>query len=173
MKLEGRFVYLGAWASPEARARYNELCDDLLRKGCRDVVTHLTVRQLKLAYLHDCDTYYVTPEGRPTGESKNIRDAVRFLDDWQDEPVSGFGPRKLKAVQDAMIRAGIVRTSINKRVQRIVAMFSWGVSEELLPAATHQAVTTVKGLRRGRSEAAEAAPVLPVPEGDFRGPQSS
>jgi integrase len=46
-------------------------------------------------------------------------------------------------------------------------MFAWGVSEEMLPAAVHQALKTVPALRKGRSKAAESSPVLPVPEEDY------
>jgi len=70
--------------------------------------------------------------------------------------------------QERMIAAGIVRTAINRNTCRIVAMFKWGVRQELIPPTTHQALMTVGGLRRGRSKAAEADPVRPVPEGDFR-----
>ena len=48
-------------------------------------------------------------------------------------PSAAFGPLALKAVREEMIRAGNCRSEINRRVGRIVRMFKWGVSEELVP----------------------------------------
>jgi integrase len=41
-------------------------------------------------------------------------------------------------------------------------MFRWAVAEELLPASVHQALTTVSGLKKGRTTARETLPVKPV-----------
>ncbi|MEZ6054378.1 MAG: hypothetical protein R3C02_23815 [Planctomycetaceae bacterium] len=84
----------------------------------RQTITHLTVDQLRVAFQAYCDGYYVFPIGQQTGEADNIRDAIRYLDPWQDEPVAGFGPRKLETVRDDMIAAGTTRRSINKRMKR-------------------------------------------------------
>ena len=61
-----------------------------------------------------------------------------------------------------MIDVGLSRTTINQRVGRIVRVFKWAASEELVPAAVHQALKTVSGLPKGRSEAKEPKPVQPV-----------
>jgi integrase len=53
---------------------------------------------------------------------------------------------------------------INQRVGRIIRLFRWGGSEELVPAAIYVALKTVAGLRRGRSPARETEPVRPVPD---------
>jgi hypothetical protein len=41
-------------------------------------------------------------------------------------------------------------------------MFKWAVSKELLPVTVYQSLTTLEGLRRGRSAAKESVPVRPV-----------
>lgn len=64
-----------------------------------------------------------------------------------------------------MVRAGNSRKSINKHCQRIVRIFAWGVSQELIRADVAQALREVKGLHKGRTEARESAPVMPVEEG--------
>jgi integrase len=63
-----------------------------------------------------------------------------------------------------MIRAGNCRSEINRRVGRIVRMFKWAVSEELVPPSVYEALRTVSGLRKGRSGAREKPPVKPVSE---------
>ena len=62
-----------------------------------------------------------------------------------------------------MIRAGNCRSEINRRVGRIVRMFKWGVSEELVPPLVYEALRTVPGLRKGRSGAREKPPVSRSP----------
>jgi integrase len=63
-----------------------------------------------------------------------------------------------------MISQGWGRRHINKQIGRIVRMFSWGVSQELIRADVAQALREVKGLHKGRTEARESSPVLPVGE---------
>jgi integrase len=59
-------------------------------------------------------------------------------------------------------RVGRSRGVINKHVDRIRRVFAWAVENALLLVAVHQALTTVQGLRKGRSEARESRPVKPV-----------
>jgi len=63
---------------------------------------------------------------------------------------------------EKLLRNGLARGVVNKRLSRIKRVFKWGVSEQLVPVATYQALATVEGLRRGRSEARETKPVKPV-----------
>ena len=61
-----------------------------------------------------------------------------------------------------MIRCGWCRTLVNARIRRVKLCFKWGVGSELVPPSVHHGLTAVGGLRRGRSEAVESKPVLPV-----------
>lgn len=47
-------------------------------------------------------------------------------------------------------------------MSRVKRMFRWAASEEMLPATIHAQLMTVDGLRKGRSRALEARPVMPV-----------
>ena len=73
-----------------------------------------------------------------------------------------FGPKKLKAMRQAMIADGLARGVINQNVGRIRRMFRWAASEELVDAAVWHALQTVMGLQRGRTEAKETQPILPI-----------
>jgi integrase len=115
-----------------------------------------------LAYAQFVDGYYLK-EGRPTIEPTNIRIVLRLVRKlYGRTPANAFGPLALKAVREEMIRAENCRSEINRRVGRIVRMFKWGVSEELIPASVYEALRTVSGLRKGRSAAREKPPVRPV-----------
>jgi integrase len=54
------------------------------------------------------------------------------------------------------------RSVINRRIGRIVRMFKWGVSEEIVPESVWRALTTVRGLEKGRTAVKERPPVAPV-----------
>jgi integrase len=45
-------------------------------------------------------------------------------------------------------------------------MFRWAAENEVIPVAVHQALTTVTGLRQGRTEAREKPPIGPVSDAD-------
>ncbi len=67
-----------------------------------------------------------------------------------------------------MIDVGRSRKLINKVVNRIRQMFGWAVENELLPVAVAPSLREVKGLRRGQSQAREAAPVEPASDEHVR-----
>jgi integrase len=164
--LDGRDFYLGRHGSPASRIEYDRLVAEWLSNGRRlpapASAVEPSVNEVILAYLRHADSYYVK-NGRPTIEPGNIRLAVRPLRTlYGYVPLREFGPVALKAVRGAMVEAGICRSEINRRVGRIVRLFKWAVSEELVPASVHEALRTVTGLRRGRSDVRESDPVTPV-----------
>jgi integrase len=121
-------------------------------------------RPLSLQYVRFADRYYVK-DGFPTVEPGNIRLVLRLVRRlYGTAQASSFGPLALKTIRDEMIRAGHCRTEINRRIGRIVRMFEWGVSEELVHPFVYESLRTVSGLRKGRSAARESQPVRPVSE---------
>jgi len=140
-----------------------------------------------LAYWRFVEAYYVK-DGKPTSEVETIRQAVRFVRHlYGNSEARDFGPLCLKAVRNAMvehpitrktkvvdpvskavreevivIRHGLSRRYINKQIGRTKRMFAWAVEEELLPAAVHEALTRVKGLRKGKGLAREKPRIPPV-----------
>ena len=61
-----------------------------------------------------------------------------------------------------MVEAGNSRVYINDCVSRIRRVLKWACSQELVPVAVHQSLTTLAGLRTGRSEAHVPEPIGPV-----------
>jgi integrase len=166
--LDGQDIYLGRYGSPESRAEFDRLLAEWLSNGRRLPApvagSDITVNELAEAYLRHADAYYVK-NGKPTVEPGNIRLAIRPLRQLYGHTLAReFGPVALKAVRNAMAEADICRSEINRRIGRIVRIFKWAVSEELVPPSVHQALQTVPGLRRGRADVREAEPVRPVPD---------
>ncbi len=88
-------------------------------------------------------------------------------------PVSKYGPKRLRLLREAMIsgdpsasppRKPWSRTTVNDRVRIVVAVFRWGVTQELVPASVADAMSMLEALKRGRTRAKEGTKVRPVPE---------
>jgi integrase len=169
VKIDGRDHYLGPHGSDESKRRYEELVRKLLTDRERaalarraEISSSLTIAELVAAYKRFARSYYVK-NGRPTNEFGNV--AVALDPVWRRhgyEFVTQFGPKALKAIREGWVAAGLVRTQVNKRVERVRRMFAWGVAEELVPVDVLTALRTVKGLARGRTEAREGEKVRPA-----------
>ena len=172
VRIDGRDHYLGEYGSPASHEEY-ERCIAEWRAGqpARKVDsettgngnrTNLTINELILAYWKHAQSYYVKC-GRPTDEQAGIRSALRHVRRLYGRTrASEFGPLALKSVRQAMIEADLSRRVINQYVSRVRRMFRWAVENELVPVEVHQALMTVPGLRKNRSEARETKPVTPV-----------
>jgi integrase len=75
-----------------------------------------------------------------------------------------FGPLALKTVREELIKSGVCRDVVNRRVRYIVRCFAWGTEHELVGPQVHQALRTVMPLKQGRSSARETEPIAPVPQ---------
>jgi integrase len=116
------------------------------------------------AHLLWAQTYYMKG-GKPTGEARMIETSCRPLRNlYGATPARDFGPLALKAVRRAFVAAGYCRAECNKRTQRIVRVFKWAVSEELVPPSVFQGLKSVSPLLAGRTPAREAPPIKPVPD---------
>jgi integrase len=170
VRIDGKDHYLGRYGSPESKAEYDRLIGEWLLGGRqtprRDEPPSLSVSQLLLRYWQFAEQHYRDPQdGTPSRELDNLKDALRPLRKlYGHTPACDFGPLALRAVREAMIRAGLCRNVINCRVNRIRRVFKWAVSVELLPAAVLQALRSVEGLRRGRGGVRETEKVKPVAE---------
>jgi integrase len=172
VRLDGRDFYLGKHGTEPSQEAYHRLIAEWLTTGLHipaapdaaSPAIDLTVNHLNLAYWRHAEQHYPHPDGRPTGELSNLRDALRPLRKlYGHTTAKDFGPLALRAIREEMIHAGLCRTVVNDRVKRIRRAFRWAVSVELLPAAVLQALETVPGLKRGRCNARESEGVMPVP----------
>lgn len=166
IKLDGQDIYLGPYGSKASRIEYDRIVTEWLANGRSlpgsSAQAGLSVNQLAACYMKFAHGYY-RKNGKPTASIDGIRIALRFLCKSHGRTSArDFGPLALAAIRNTMIEADHARVYINKNVDRIRQAFKWAVSQELVPVAVHQALTTLPGLRRGRTAARETAPVLPV-----------
>jgi integrase len=166
--LSGQDFYLGPHGTQVSRLEYDRHVAEWLARGRRPLTRNqgdadtITVVELIAVYKRFADGYY-RKHGKITNEVTAILSAAGVVKQlYAREPASAFGPLKLQAVQQSMILAGWSRKHINKQVGRVVRMFGWGVSQELVSADVAHALREVKGLHKGRTQARETAPVMPV-----------
>lgn len=164
VRIDGKDHYLGEYGSPESRQKYDDLIAEWFVKQGDITGFILNVSELSLLFMEYATGYY-QKNGKPTCEVNNIRVALRpLIRLYGNIVVREFSPLKLKDVRDEMIKAGCVRTSINRQIGRIKRMFRWGVENEYVTSEVYTALTAVAGLKLGRSIAKESDPVKPVPQ---------
>jgi integrase len=162
--LGGQDFYLGPYGSRPSRREYERLIGEWLQNGrSLPVDPHaVTVAVVVNAYQKFAKGYYVK-HGEPTGTFENIKPMLRLVrKHYGDKQVAEFGPLALKALQGRMIEARHSRRYINDQMSRVRLMFKWAAGNEMIPFEVFQRLTAVDGLRKGRTEARETAPIPPV-----------
>ena len=163
--LNGRDIYLGAHGTKASKLEYDRLTSEWLANGRGLTPGHandLTVAELLLRYWEYAQGYY-RKNGKPTGEIDCLKSALRPVRElYGSSPAREFGPLALEAVRQRMIAKERSRKGINHAISRVRRVFRWGVSKELIPPSVSQALATMEGLRKGRTEAPESPPVEPV-----------
>lgn len=155
-------VYLGKFNSPEARRKYGEIIANLSKgigpgSGRAKPDPGITVAHLCLKYATEHLPRY------SDDEQDCQRGAVRILRElFGETPAADFGPLRLRTVQAAMIERGWSRGYINRQVKRLRFIFKWGVSWELVPKHTPEALRTVPSL--GHGDAPESKPRRAIPD---------
>ncbi len=171
--------YLGPYGSAESREAYARAIAEWTSGGGHLPVEaqQITVAELAARYWTFAEGYY-RKDGESTGELCWVRYALQpLLALDKGTPAKGFGPLKLKTVRARIIKSGVrrrtadgrvvrvnlSRRTANGRIDRIKRMFRWGTENELVGAGVYEALRAVAGLRKGRSEARETAPIRAVP----------
>jgi site-specific recombinase XerD len=167
VRIDGKDHYLGEYGTAESRAEYDRLIAEWLGNGRQlapaTASDGLTVGELLVAFWRWAEAYYRDEQGEASGELSNLHTALiplRRL--YSERPAVEFGPLALRALQEAMVKAGLSRRVVNARTNRIRRVFKWAVSFQLIPAGVHEALRTVPGLQRGRCKAREAPAVQPA-----------
>ena len=163
---QGRKIYLGRYGSPESKIAYarlvaeiqtNPIAVPLPNEDKRATITELTVGFLDHAKTKVNSTDY-------THYRTVILD---FLDKLYGDkfPVDDFKPRCLKLVREEMVKTRrFCRNSINKYTRFIVAIFAWGVENDLVLETTHRALKVVRSLPKGHEGTFDHEERDPVPD---------
>jgi integrase len=172
-----RDVLLGKYDTPESKAEYQRVLLQWEAAGRHlpgpEAAADLTVAELIERFWRWSEGYYRRADGSPTSQVDALRHSLRPLNYlFGPTPARDFGPAALKAVRDLLVKGydhprygpqvALCRAEVNKRVKHVRRLFKWGVAEGLVGATILWALQAVEPLKRGRTEARESKPVLPV-----------
>ncbi len=176
-----RDYWLGEHGTPESKERYYRLLAEYEALGRRlpdkpgaratlepCTASEPTVAELVLEYWRRVAKVFLPKR------SHAIRTTLRLLRTMDGStPLSAYGPRRLRLLREAMVagdpsacppRRPWSRSTVNDRVRIVIAVFRWGVTQEMLSPSVAQALAMVEPLKRGRTSAREGRRVEPVPE---------
>ncbi|HWA98814.1 MAG TPA: site-specific integrase [Pirellulales bacterium] len=167
VRFNGQAVYLGT-DRRKARTEADRLIAEWLARRRQPAVqaSDLTVTMLVARFRDWADDYFRHPDGRSTGHVEaHVKPAMRYLRKTYGTTMAAeFGPLRLEALRMRMIDDGLSRRYVNGLVAAIKRCFKWAVSKQLLPVEVHAALSTLDGLRIGKSKARECEPIAPVPD---------
>ena len=139
----------------------------------------LTVGGLSIAYLSAVKAGRSPEQLVKLSKWWRAREIGNALYSRRAVPIDRFGPRMLREVRDELAETpkkykfddkpmNRARSHVNRLVREIIAMFAWGVSEELVPVAVWQALKTTPPLKVGESAARETVARQPVADADVQ-----
>jgi len=163
-------IYVGDYGTAESKQEYGRLVAELAASSGSALpattATGLTVVELADAYWQFAQGYYRKKDGTPSGWLRHIHLVLHkhLAGLYGHTPAADFGPKAFKAIRKTLIDAKLTRQYINKLMPVIVRAFKWAAAEEIVSAEVYHSLHTVEGLKRGRTEAPDTEPVLPVPD---------
>lgn len=168
--VEGKDFYLGKHQSEESRAEYDRIIGEWLANGRRlkdsGSKKETTILELVHAYWNHAKVYY---GGGHRGEVGSIKLALVHLKRlYGHTKANQFGPLALKTVRGQMVNAGWSRNYINSQIGRIRRAFKWATEEELVKPDIYHGLMAVSGLKKGKSDAVELAPIQSASESMVR-----
>ncbi len=172
VRIGGRDYYLGPFGSDDSHEEYHRLLaewrvrrTELKAKSTSltdTVDPSLTMSETLRRYREFAKEYY-SKNGVPTKEFVEMGHALKPVRELYGSTLAReFGPLKLQAVRQHMIDLDLSRGVINHRVNRIKRFLKWATSQQLVPPTVYTGISTVAGLRKGRTAARETDPVTPV-----------
>jgi hypothetical protein len=85
-----------------------------------------------------------------------------LLEKFSHLEAMAFGPKALRACQEAFVERHLARNEANRRVRLIRQCFRWAVSEEMIPPSVLQGLDALVGLKKNRTKAPDRAPIRPI-----------
>ena len=164
--VHGKPHYLGLYGSEESKIAYARFLAEMQSNPVAPLPCgkkkNITVRELSAAFLDHAKS---NPDSAEYRHCRVI--ALDFLGKLygDDFPVDDFKPRCLVLVRAEMIKSRrFCRNTVNSYVRRIVSMFTWGVTEELVNPNTTLALKAVKSLPKGYTDTFDNQEREPVPD---------
>lgn len=170
--IDGRYIYLGAYDSPESWAKYRRIVGHYFATGqAPDDGTDLagdlplTVADVAAEARQWIKTHFAND---PVQQGRFGGLCTLLEDECGDLPANDFGPRKLAELRELFIASGNARKYVNSQVNNIVRIFRYALSRELIDASVIVRLQSLESLRKGKTTAKERPPVKPANIDDVR-----
>jgi integrase len=150
VRLNGQWVGLGRYGSPESRAEYDRVTAQWLANGRQLPPSDrpsegFTVSQLCIAYLRHAQEKYKDARWE-LDKVKKVLKVLRNL--YGSTQIQDFGPLKLTTVQEMWIRDGLASSYVADLVSRIRRMIRWAVARELVPMYMVEAFRAIDPIKK-------------------------
>jgi integrase len=123
----------------------------------------ITLDDAAKRFLEHCETYYRRADGTQTREAVNCELALRSIRArCGRKDVDEMGYQDLLDARSDLIGSGLNRETVNQRVGIWRRFAAWALDNRLCSAQTKAEFWAVGALKRGRTQAPEGDPVLPV-----------
>lgn len=155
---------IGARFATKDKAIAELIAAELWTKAMQNHPQHYDGRLATLVQLYNehNKAYYLPP----STEANNIEQAIMPLAKFYPVLMAeDFGPLHLKKFREFLV-AGTEydwsRKTINRRIHMVKRMFKWAAGDQLVSTHAYTSLTTIEGLRRGRTTARESKKVKPA-----------
>ncbi len=121
-------------------------------------------------YLAWAIDHYGEARSRKAGTLGNKRLAAELLSNDKDlslKLAKDVGPNDLRKIQRRLLKRGIARATIHKRMADIRHIFKWAASRELIPATTYASITLLESIHRGKDGSHDPPPREAADPRDF------
>ena len=163
--INGNRISLGPDGT-EAKQKYERIIAEWLSNGkhLHFEDSAITIKNLCTRYLEFAYEYYSA-----SIEYENYDRVSKILISLYGTTLADdFGPKKLKAVRESMIKKGWQRKSINKQIQRTRSIFRWAEANELIERGMTEYLSSLAPLKKVRCPGVpEGKKVKPVPMEDI------
>lgn len=157
---QGRRFYLGAWGHrdqpipKDVQARYDSLIGQLFYLGAPEeeaIPKEITIHEISAKFLDWAEKNYTAHEYRGfLLASRALCQLHGFI------AAKDFTPLKLRQVQTAFVEKKLARSQVNRSLWRVIRIFSWAISYDLIPSSILVGLQTVPGLKKGAPGTHEA-----------------
>lgn len=127
---------------------------------------NLTIENTVHKYLMNRASYYETGEG-PSRQLNNLQSGLKpLIESIGHLPITELDGPRLAELRDEWAKTtNLVRTTINKRMQYVVAFGRWCVEKGIIKAEQLVSLQAVEKVKRGRYGVRDAEPVGPADPG--------
>ena len=125
----------------------------------------LSIGELITLYLAHAEKYYRRRDGQPTGETDNLRAALRRFERFAGSaaPASKINRHQVRAWIDQLASEQLTRTYVNTCLSKVRTFARWSADLEYLPIGVCEELRLVRPLQPGRSSAREPVKRTPPP----------